>query len=629
MILHVSKSSIQKIAIENAKSQFITERNYFKFYLDNLEAKLEAVKDSTIFNKYIKNGKITDKNVQDLFLSIARSDNFIMQLRMIDINGQELLRVDRNVCYALPYLVTKTKLQNKKNRYYFKEIIQLQKDKIWTSNLDLNIEHGKIEKPYKPVIRIGTPVYNNEKKVGILIINVFMKKILDQIRSSKLYNIYLVDKDGYFIIHPDKKYNFSRYLDTKVTLKDFFPHEYKKILSQNSYKSKTLYAAKLNFQNPDGLKMIIEPTEEFIKSNENELYKSLSAVLGLLILLAIPLSLFISRPYAKLKAKTDAINNNLEEKVQQKTKELTDLNKTLEEKIIERTNEQNVLLSLFDLGDAVLFKWRNDETWSVEYVSKSVEKLLRYTQNDFLSGRIKYAELIHEEDLPRVIQEVNSAVEKRLYFFTHQPYRIKTHDNQIKWIHDSTAIVRNSQGDIVNFVGYLTDITDLKNSELKLENLSVTDTLTQIHNRLFLDKVLKKQHYRLLRNDERCSIILMDIDYFKKINDRYGHLTGDKVLKELSKLIESNLRESDTFGRWGGEEFMIITPHTSKEDARVIAEKLRKIIENHSFSDIEHVTVSFGVTECSKEHTLDTDISLADKALYLSKQNGRNRVSVI
>lgn len=628
VVLDFSKNSIQKVAVDNAKELFLKDRKLIRFYLDNVQAKLDAVLNSETFRIYMDQEGFADAQVEDLFLSIARSDNFLMQLRFLNKKGKEIIRVDRNVCYAIPYRVNSNDLQDKSGRYYFKKILSLNKGEYWTSKLDLTIEHGRIERPFKPVIRMGTPVFKDAQKVGILIVNIFMKKLLEQLASSKLYHVFIVDKDGYFILHPNPKYNFSRYRQPHKKLQDFFPNA-QEILHTSPYISGTIYAASIGIQNGEDLKMIIKPTEAFMHANTRYLYEKIGLVILVLILLSLPVAFFLSRPYARLKKDVDLLNEDLERKIDEQTQELKDLNKTLEKKVENRTKEQEILLSLFDLGDAVLFKWRNDEQWSVEYVSKSVEKLLGYKQHDFLHSEITYAECIDREDLPRVIKEVNEAVSKKLYFFTHEPYRVITKDKKTKWIHDSTVIVRNDKGEVENFIGYLTDITDIKEHELQMQRLSITDKLTQIYNRLFLDQVLAKQHYRLLRNDEACSLILMDIDHFKDINDKYGHLIGDSVLKELTSLVQKHLRQSDTFGRWGGEEFMIVAPYTGEKEAYAIAEKLRKLIEEHEFKHVGHLSVSFGVTEYKKEHTLDTDILTADNALYTSKKEGRNRVTLL
>ena len=122
-----SQRSIYKVAIENAKEQFFKNRKLIQFYLDNIQAKLDAIQNSEIFRTHANQSDFADSQVKDLFLSIARSDNFLMQLRFLNINGNEILRVERNVCYALPYVINDSSLQNKSKRYYFRKILSLHK----------------------------------------------------------------------------------------------------------------------------------------------------------------------------------------------------------------------------------------------------------------------------------------------------------------------------------------------------------------------------------------------------------------------------------------------------------------------------------------------------------------------
>ncbi len=127
------------------------------------------------------------------------------------------------------------------------------------------------------------------------------------------------------------------------------------------------------------------------------------------------------------------------------------------------SKEQNLLLSLFDKGDSILFKWRNDANWSVEYVSNSISKLLGYEKNQFLAHTITYAQCIYADDLPRVMQEVESGSNKD--YFQHEPYRVVTKTNELKWINDNTIVVRDSDGNITYFIGYISDITSQKENE--------------------------------------------------------------------------------------------------------------------------------------------------------------------
>ncbi len=156
----------------------------------------------------------------------------------------------------------------------------------------------------------------------------------------------------------------------------------------------------------------------------------------------------------------------------QRKKELEDeilqVNRDLEHKIAERTAEQNILLSLFDISESVLFKWNNDEHWSVAYVSQSITKLLGYEKDDFLHNRVRYDSCIHPNDIARVKQEVIDAVEQEKEYFTHEPYRLYTKNGDIKWVYDSTMITRDAQGEVVGFVGYTTDITSFKRRDQQL-----------------------------------------------------------------------------------------------------------------------------------------------------------------
>ena len=126
--------------------------------------------------------------------------------------------------------------------------------------------------------------------------------------------------------------------------------------------------------------------------------------------------------------------------------------------------------------------------------------------------------------------------------------------------------------------------------------------------------------------------MLMDLDHFKNINDTYGHLAGDMVLQDVAKIIQKNIRETDTAARYGGEEFIVLLPNTKKEDAVHLAERMRLSIENHTFPDMQNaaITISIGIAGVPDKDitTEDKIVQCADIALYKSKQNGRNRTVV-
>jgi len=169
-------------------------------------------------------------------------------------------------------------------------------------------------------------------------------------------------------------------------------------------------------------------------------------------------------------------------------------------------------------------------------------------------------------------------------------------------------------------------IIEKQNKEL--EYLATIDKLTGIYNRLRLDDILQNELDRSKRYNHYFACAIIDIDYFKNVNDTYGHLIGDKVLKELSKVVKQNIRTSDYFGRWGGEEFLIILPEINKIDLENLLEKIRVNISEHDFLEAGNQTISIGATISVKSDIKDSVINRADIALYEAKNSGRNRVVI-
>ncbi len=626
VLYKTDESDVKFSSIEKASEIFVERENYFRHYVRDINLKLSTVQNSDIFQYYTKNRTATSR-IEVLFLNIASTADNIMQLRFIDSNGFERFRVDRNEYGGTPFLISLDQFQNKSDRYYFKEIMALKDKVFWYSKVDLNIENNAIEKPYKPVLRVGTPVFHKNKKIGILIINIFMEEFIREITKSAHYNIHFLDKDGYILVNSEHTSCWNRYVPSSIRADAYFGDDISNILNNEEFFGSTFYSKKIFLDNGEGIRMVLQPKETTLNKMINKELEQLFLVMLGIIILSFPFAYLFTKKPVLLKEEVDHLNATLEERVKVKTSELQELNSTLEAKVEERTRDQNVLLSLFDLGDEVLFKWNSDKRWDTASVSKSVEKLLGYTKEDFESKKVIYAQRIHKDDIQRVINELNEAIKRHDYYFSHQPYRIISKSKEIKWILDNTVIVRDKNNEIVNFVGHLLDITELKNKELELQHLSQTDKLTQLYNRLYLDEILKAQFYRFNRNSEACSVILVDIDYFKKVNDVFGHSTGDSILIEFSQLLKTSIRSGDIVGRWGGEEFLIILPYTTVEQAALLAQKLRIEIAEYPFTLIGNITASFGIAVLKENMDIEALVEAADKALYTSKENGRNCVT--
>lgn len=220
-----------------------------------------------------------------------------------------------------------------------------------------------------------------------------------------------------------------------------------------------------------------------------------------------------------------------------------------------------------------------------------------------------------------------------------------------QYIVDTTVIpILDVDGDVIEYIAIRHDITELEETKQQLRTInkamknkvdelySMTNTLEQkaykdnltgINNRENFEDIFGIEIANANLNNLPLSLIIFDVDNFKLVNDTYGHQAGDILLKDLVHLIESNIKNGDIFARWGGEEFVILTPSTEINGAYVLAENLRKLVQSYTFNYVEkNLTLSFGIAQLSKEDTKKTLFEKADKAMYEAKKNGRNRTEI-
>ena len=175
----------------------------------------------------------------------------------------------------------------------------------------------------------------------------------------------------------------------------------------------------------------------------------------------------------------------------------------------------------------------------------------------------------------------------------------------------------------------LTDITSIENERRMYELAASTDALTGLANRLKFNTILEQQLALSKRYKETFSLVLFDVDNFKKVNDTYGHTMGDEVLITIAEIVKKYVRDSDTCARWGGEEFVLVLPQTSENEAYELAETIRKIIASVKFGEGFHVTCSFGVREYSNQANSDIFMNEVDILLYKAKNSGKDKVCLL
>lgn len=955
--------------LQSAQKQLNFHEAMIKSRIEHYHREVQTLAKSPLFSEciqgYQKKHPDLIKKAHEYLLDRAKSHDDMMQIRYIDNNGQEQLRVERHDIAAPPFIISDKKLQNKKKRYYVKEIAQLPQGAVLYTPIDLNIEHGKIVRPLQPTMRIGTPLFINGKRSGMLVINIFMQKFLRQFQDSAMYHLYMTDARGNFILHTNTIYNWSRELGKKHTLHDEMPEVASAILASESFSNDHLFSKRLFFAPSSQYFLVAQLNTALINSQKSELNREFMLIALIVILISLPFGLSIARRFellsSRLRAiinslgdglfildkneKTSYVNNKAVELLEYSSAELLNRrnhkllqhgdsegnyideedcpihhsNQTMQQVhrddntfvtksgrlihveytttplLVHNSYEGSITLfkditsrklleadlknvtqslrnerNLFVTGPVIVFTWKNEDNWPVHYVSPNVADLFGYSDLTFIEGSVSYPEVIHPEDIERVTKEVEKAITDNKETLIHQPYRIISKEGHIHWVYDKTTIVREESGESIQLHGYIIDITEqkeleeglkhseskyrhlventvtgvfqidetgkllyaneallnildceepdhiyddgnnyifrrikdrdtfvttLKNEEkvdsyefllrthkektknvvisaqyldgiisgmmidmsdvviaekeieklskvieqiddivtitdttgvityvnqafsrftgyskedaigrtprlyksdkhskldmqklwetilegnvyrgviinkkksgelfyeektitpltneygttiayvstgkditdrvemeIKLERLASTDYLTGLYNRFKFEELFEKESNRSHRYEVPLSLIMFDIDYFKKINDTYGHDIGDLALKELTKLVASHIRQSDVFARWGGEEFMLLTPEIDKDAAFMLAEKLRKAISKFAFTEVGHINCSFGVVELQQEDTFNTLSQRVDKALYQAKEGGRNRTEIL
>ena len=272
--------------------------------------------------------------------------------------------------------------------------------------------------------------------------------------------------------------------------------------------------------------------------------------------------------------------------------------------------------------------------WNVQtdkvYYSHRWKEMLGYDDNEITGALNDWKNSVHPEDLDKVLKEINNHFDGKTRIYENK-HRLRKKDGSYIWVRDRGIKQINSDGQIERMIGSHRDITGEKEARENLEKMIITDEMTSLFNRRHYEAQIRDEILRAERYNSELSILMIDIDLFKNINDTYGHRAGDIALVELAKVIKNKIRNTDTAYRTGGEEFIVIAPVTSLDNAQKAAERLRIAVSEikietkyGSFG----FTISLGITTFIKGDNYGTLNERADVALYQSKDSGRNCSSV-
>lgn len=548
---------------------------FLKVSMASLDATLDSVAQNPTTFRYLSNPSENNRQVlQDLILATTVAEPEYMQVRLISDIGMELIRVDRDAKGKLT-VVPEENLQDKSERYYFKEAIKHSQTPYWYSRLDLNVEKGKIEQPIRPTLRVATPVKMLSGKNGLVIVNVDVSAILASLSLSPDFLVYLKDKEGQILHHPSEKFAWSRYLDDRVSLPPVGEHAFELPLE-------TLLS------NGEGITMVMVPKTEVLQQITQNNLLTAAIIAGIVLFISFPLSWLIALLPTRLQRQLAIALGQL-----QRTSSLLD-----KHLISSHTDTNGVITNVSERMCSV------SEYSRIELIGQK-HSLLKHRNADAKA----------HDSLWRTISAGKT--------WKGEFHNVSKRGNEY-WLRSIITPEYNEADELIGYMQIAQEVTARK----KLEHLSVTDALTQLYNRRKLDQVLSDEMHRFCRYHHTFTVVLIDLDHFKSVNDTWGHQAGDETLVSVAEAIRNTLRKVDYAGRWGGEEFLIVCPNTDLSGAYLLANKLRKAIEILPFELGYSVTASFGVAASEKAESVNGLLARADRSLYEAKLGGRNRVVI-
>ncbi|MBN3863517.1 diguanylate cyclase [Pseudomonas frederiksbergensis] len=274
-------------------------------------------------------------------------------------------------------------------------------------------------------------------------------------------------------------------------------------------------------------------------------------------------------------------------------------------------------------GGIYQFKMEFDGRFSVIYASDGIREIYELEPHVLMLNAEAVFSRIHPKDSGRVRASIRASADTLSPW--REEYRVQLPERGLRWVRGE-ATPEELPGGGVLWHGYISDISDLKRVEEELRALSVTDALTGIHNRRYFQERLSTEMARVERGGGELSVIMLDIDHFKRINDQHGHAVGDRVLQAVCGRISGRLRRTDVFCRLGGEEFMVLCPDIDGEQAHVLAVELWQGLRSSPIDEVGIVTASFGIASWRAAEGADALLLRADSGVYAAKQAGRDRV---
>lgn len=627
-----------------AASQMIQQEMYEQLHV------LDLLKQSARIKDFVTGDTEPQRHQLELyFQQVSSAFHRFDQIRLLNNDGMELVRVDLKNGHG--QIVPQAQLQNKADRYYFYEAKDLAPDEVFVSRMDLNIERGEVELPHKPMLRFAVPIFDNQgQRAGVLVLNYLAKSMLGNFRSQMLKRAnqqgMLLDNQGYWLSNHERgnewgadlgkpEHTFAAMypqvwptiaasdagmLETEAGIFRFQsiqPFSFQTNLPSHFMAEHEVVLTEQSLSNTDW-KLVIFVPYDFIKKR-NFLYQTLGqSLLLLLVLFIVGAALLTAMVSVQRQAR-----RREERRLSTVMHDLYD----------------NAPCGYHSLDDQGLVT-RINQT-ELDWLGYQREEVLNKPFVDLLTPDSKITFLAFFDDFAQG-RRTGECDQAPLQLDAAKPasldnlvLEMQRQDGSTFYISNSATVLKDQQGHFAAARTSVFDISERIELEKKLELLANSDGLTGISNRRHFYERGELELKRTQRYALPLALLMLDADHFKKVNDNYGHDVGDLVLKALANKVSENLRETDVFGRIGGEEFALVLTNTDQAAALEVAERLREQLaevrvplsdpkfaqQNVSF------TVSLGLVMYSHQHeSLDDLLKKADLALYQAKEQGRNRV---